>query len=152
MAIEKKFYQVRLAESCKVPTKMVNGISLTKKWQVKVGEIGDLAQVPDVEAQVVVKQGSGFVPVKGIHVEAPEGTDGGSGSPSGPASTPAKDAEEAKMSADTESELSDYPEFGSMTVEQLKAYLIAKGVAQNELKNIPKPELIERAEFIWSQK
>jgi hypothetical protein len=38
-----------------------------------------------------------------------------------------------------------------MTVEQLKNYLIAKGVPPSEFRNAAKPELIERAEFIWSQ-
>ena len=45
----------------------------------------------------------------------------------------------------------EVPDFTDMTVEQLKNYLIAKGVAQSELRNATKPELIERAEFIWSQ-
>jgi hypothetical protein len=36
-------------------------------------------------------------------------------------------------------------------VEQLKSFLADNGVAQSELRNLSKAELIERAEFIWSQ-
>jgi hypothetical protein len=141
---------VRLAEKSSAQSKMVNGLLLTKKWQIKVGEVGDFAKFPDVEAQVVVKQGNDFVPVDEGTEGATAASDGVSGHSSGSASTPAQDAEEAQTTTKDES---DPPvEFTNMTVEQLKNYLIAKGVAQTELRNATKPELIERAEFIWSQK
>jgi hypothetical protein len=115
-----------------------------------VGEIGDFAKFPEVDAQVVVKQGNGFVPAPEVNSKATKGSDGGSGRSSGSASTPAKDAEGVQT---TKKDKEDSPpDFSNMTVEQLKSFLIAHGVVQNDLRNATKPELIERAEFIWSQK
>ncbi len=93
---EKKFYRVRLAGNCQVNSKIVNGLLLTKQWQVKVGEIGDFAKFPDVEAQVVVKQGNGFIPAGEAPGGATNADSGDSGHSSGSASTPAQDAEEAQ--------------------------------------------------------
>ena len=132
---EKKFFRVRLTDKCSVAKKMVNGIPLTKQWQVKVGEIGDFAKFPDVETQTVVKRGNDFVPAE----EASEGDTGGS------------DSTKVQVPATPENGSGAHPDFNNMTVEQLKSYLIAKGVAQNELRNAAKAELVERAEFIWSQ-
>jgi hypothetical protein len=148
---DKRFFRVRLAEKSPLKSKIVNGLTVTKQWQVKVGDIGDFAVFPDVEAQVVVKQGNGFVPADEAAGGATKGSDGGSGQSSGSASTPAKDAEEAQTAGGKDAENSP-PDFSSMTVEQLKNFLIAHGVAQNDLRNATKPDLIERAEFIWSQK
>ena len=147
---DKKFFRIRLVEKSPLKSKIVNGLAVTKQWQVKVGEIGDFAKFSDVEAQVVVKQGNGFVPVDKGGTGATAGSDGGSGQPSGLASTSAQDAEEAQTTEDQEDE--NPSDFANMTVEQLKSFLIANGVAQIELRNATKPELIERAEFIWSQK
>ena len=146
---DKKFFRIRLVKKSPLKSKIVNGLAVTKQWQVKVGEIGDFSKFSDVEAQVVVKQGNGFVPVDGGNTEAAAGSDGGSGQPSGHASTPAQDAEEAHTK-DQEDE--NHPDFANMVVEQLKNFLVANGIAQSELRNATKPELIERAEFIWSQK
>jgi hypothetical protein len=143
-ATEKKFYRIRLAGNCQTNSKIVNGLALTKQWQVKVGDIGDFAKFPDVEAQVVVKQGNGFVPAGEAPGGATNADSGVSGYSSGFASTPAKDAEEARTGTTP-------PDFNGMTVEQLKNFLTAKGVAQSELRNAAKADLIERAEFIWSQ-
>ena len=179
---DKKFFRIRLVEKSPLKSKIVNGLAVTKQWQVKVGEIGDFAKFSDVEAQVVVKQGNGFVPVDegdtgatagsdGGDTGATAGSDGGSGQLSGPASTPAQDAEEAQTiqpqnTEETQAietrgteepqtidsqESESPPNFSSMTVEQLKTFLIANGAAQNELRNVAKSDLIERAEFIWSQ-
>ena len=148
--MEKKFYQVRLSEKCNVKSKMVNGVLLTKNWQMKVGEIGDFAKFPDVEAQAMVKKGNRFEPAEEAAGGAAKGSEGASGLPSGSASTPAQDAEEAQaMETNVDSDLP--PDFSNMTVEQLKNYLIAKGIAQSELRNTIKSDLIEQAEFIWSQ-
>jgi len=148
---DKKFFRIRLAEKSSLKSKIVNGLTVTKEWQVKVGEIGDFAIFPDVETQVVVKQGNGFVPADEAAGGATKDSDGGSGQSSGSASTPAKDAEEAQTAGAKETENSP-PDFHSMTVEQLKNFLIAHGVAQNDLRNATKPDLIERADFVWSQK
>jgi hypothetical protein len=120
---------------------MVNGMKLTKQWQVNVGKIGDFSKFPDVEAQVVVKQENGFVPAE----EASGGADDKAGGVTQPAS-----GQEAGTGVSVEGS-AGAPGFTNMTVEQLKSFLIAKGVAQSELRNATKSELIERAEFIWSQ-
>ena len=129
MAIPKKFFRVRLKDNCSVKTKVVNGITLTKNWQVKVGDIGDLAKFSDVETQVLIKHGNTFI----TPGEAPN---------SGKPSNPAPSQESAPITSIN---------FHEMTVEQLKTYLVSRGVSQNDLKNVSKPELIERAEFIYSQ-
>jgi len=146
----KKFFRIRLAKKSPLKSKIVNGLTVTKQWQIKVGEIGDFSRFSDVEAQVVVKQGNGFVPVDKGNTGATAGSGGGSGQSSGYASIPVQDAEEAQTTEDQEDE--NPPDFANMTIEQLKTFLIANGVAQSELRNAIKPELIERAEFIWSQK
>ena len=143
-----KFFRMRLNNKCSVQKKFVNGVTLTKKWQIKSGDAGDFVKFKDVEVQEVVKQGKEFVPAGSASNEGtPKKPEGGSGHPSGHASTPAQDAEEAK---DKESNLT--PDFNQMTVEQLKSWLVGNGVANNELRNATKPDLIERAEFILSQK
>jgi hypothetical protein len=148
MNTEKKFFRVKLAGKCSVDTKMINGIKLTKQWQVKVGKIGDFSKFPDVEAQVVVKQGNGFVPAE----EASGGAENGSKAPVDDPDTPAQPVGNLAANTGIPAEGSvDAPDFTNMTVEQLKSFLIAKGVAHSELRNTTKSELIERAEFIWSQ-
>lgn len=151
---EKKFFRVRLSDKCPVAKKIVNGVTLTKKWQTKTGNLAEFAVFPNVEVQTMVKQGNGFVPEGEATSGATQGSGGGSGQPSGSAPMPAQDAEgaqtEESSSSDEDTERTP-PDFNGMTVEQLKTYLIAKGVSQSELRNATKPELLERAEFIWSQ-
>jgi hypothetical protein len=144
MNTEKKFFRVRLAEKCTVNTKMVNGITLTKQWQVKTGEIANFLKFPDVEAQRVVKQGSDFVPAEESTGKIEKGLNGS-------VTTAQPGASQAANRDVSAKGLADVPDFAGMTVEQLKNFLIANGVAQNELRSVTKPELIERAEFIWSQ-
>jgi hypothetical protein len=127
----KKFFRVRLSAKCAAEKKMINGIMLTRQWQVRTGDIGAFAKFPDVETQAVAKQGNGFVPVE---------------SAGDSAQLPAQNAEGNRTARSPEP-----AEFTSMNVEQLKNYLTANGVPQSELRNATKPELIERAEFIWSQ-
>jgi hypothetical protein len=146
---EKKFYRIRLANSCQTNSKMINGLTLNKQWQVKVGEIGDFAKFPDVEAQAVVKRGNAFVPAEEASGGADEDVDGhreGNGNPAQPGGG------QAANTGNSAGGSTVAPDFASMTVEQLKNFLIAKGAAQSELRNTAKPELVERAEFIWSQK
>jgi hypothetical protein len=128
---EKKFFRVKLTDKCSVKTKIVNGITLTRQWQVKTGEIGDFTGFPGVEAQAVVKQGNGFIPAGDILDTA--------------------DAVKEQTAAAQETSPGNFSNFSAMTVEQLKNYLIAKGVSQSELRNAAKTDLIERAEFIQSQ-
>ena len=155
--VEKKFFRVRLSDKCPAIKKMVNGVMLTKRWQMKTGEVGDFDKFPDVEVEVMVKQGNGFVSAGNIDTGAADRSGGISGQFSGSVPTPAKDAEGTKSvtgqdsSPNPESTNENSPNFNSMTVEQLKTYLIAKGISSSELRSVTKPELIERAEFIWSQ-
>jgi hypothetical protein len=148
MRTEKKFFRVRLADTCAAETKMVNGMTLTKRWQVKVGEIGDFSKFPDVEAQAVMKRGNGFVPAEEASGGADEEVDGpqeGNGNPARPGGN------QTANTGNSAGGSTVAPDFVSMTVEQLKNFLIAKGAAQSELRNTTKPELIERAEFVWSR-
>jgi len=135
---QKKFFRVRLSDKCSVARKAVNGVVLTKQWQVKVGDVEDFSVFPDVEAQRVVKQGNSFVPAEEASGGAKE-------------ATPAPSDNTTNTGNTTESAGAGYPNFADMTVEQLKNILVSKGVASSELRNATKPELIERAEFIWSQ-
>jgi hypothetical protein len=133
-----------------VNARLVNGVTLTKKWQVKSGNIGDFAKFPDVEAQVVVKRGNGFVPAE----EASGGAGAGvGGSPANDGNTARQDGGQGAGSGGLAKEPPDgpAPDFAGMTVEQLKNFLIAKGVAASDLRNTAKPELIERASAVWSQ-
>ena len=163
MIKEKRFFRVRLSDKCPSKKKMINGVPVTKKWQIKTGEIGDFVKFADVEAEVVVKQGNGFAFVEKADGGAAKGPDGDStGCSSGSVPTPAKDAEgaqkTAKAATDSAPGFDDAfvsgppPNFNEMTVENLKNVLITAGVSQTELRNATKPDLIERAEFLWSQK
>jgi hypothetical protein len=80
---EKKFFRIRLSDKCSVAKKMVNGLILTRQWQVKTGEVGNFAKFPDVEAQVVVKKGNGFVPAEEGPGGAEAGADGSSANAGG---------------------------------------------------------------------
>lgn len=62
----KKFYRVRLSPSCKVDSKIINGIHITKKWETKTGDAKDLALFPDVETEEMVKRNGALVPVGSI--------------------------------------------------------------------------------------
>jgi hypothetical protein len=148
MATEKKFFRVRLTDKCPAGTKMVNGVTLTKQWQVKVGAIGDFSKFHDVEAQVVVKQGNSFVPVEDASGGAEDEADGSQGDND---TTEPPGGGQTANTGNPAGGPPGVPDFAAMTVEQLKNFLIAKGITQNELRNATKPELIERAEFIWSQ-
>jgi hypothetical protein len=148
MKTEKKFFRVRLAGKCPANIKMVNGVTLTKQWQVKAWAIVDFTKFPDVEAQVMVKQGNGFVPAE----EAPGGADDEADDSSDDTQAPLQPV--GNLGANTgvpAEEATNAPDFASMTVEQLKGFLTANGVASSDLRNATKSELIERAEFIWSQ-
>jgi hypothetical protein len=144
MGVEKTFYRVRIKGNSPANTKIINGVLLTKQWQVKTGDIGDLAKFSDVEAQVVVKQGNAFVPAEEGSGEADDGEDehiGGNGHTAQP---------DGNVGAGTGSSAADH-DFTVMTVEQLKNFLISEGVAATDLRNVAKAELIAQAEAIWLQ-
>jgi hypothetical protein len=148
MAAEKKFFRVRLSSKCPAGTKIVNGVTLTKQWQVKVGTIGDFSKFPDVEAQVMVKQGNNFIPAEDASGGSEEEADGSQNDNAD--AKPPGGGQTANAGSIVDGS-ANIPDFADMTVEQLKNFLIAKGVTQSELRNATKPELVERAEFIWSQ-
>jgi hypothetical protein len=149
MNIDKKFFRVKLNAKCSVNTKMVNSVTLTKQWQMKVGKIGDFSKFPDVDTQVMVKQGNIFVAAEEAPCEAKEGSGGSSDDAN--ASMPTVGGQTANTAILPPREPTDIPNFAGMTVEQLKNFLTANGVAPSELRNTTKPDLIERAEFVWSQ-
>ena len=127
---DKKFFRVRLSNKSSVDKKMVNGVFLDKKWQIKSGEIGDLNKFQDVEAEVMIKQGNGFIL----------------------ASAQTKNAEEVQKEPQISPALNALlSDFDNMTADQLKNYLVDKGVDQKELRNASKSEMKEKAEYLWSQ-
>ena len=149
MAAEKKFFRVRLSCKCAAEAKLVNGTRLTKQWLMRTGSSEEFSGFPDVEVQAMAKRGNGFVPAEEGPGGAGEGQDGDSGE-SGQAAQPGAAVTGNSGNSAGESEAPP-ASFAGMTVEQLKNYLAAKGVAQSELRNAAKADLIERAEFLWSQ-
>jgi hypothetical protein len=146
--IEKKFFRVRLSGKCPVETKLINSVKLTRQWQMKTGDIKEFAVFPDVEVQAMAKRGNGFVPAE----EGPGGAAEGSGDVSGDGGLPAQPGAVQAADLGKPADESAVPaSFAEMTVEQLKNYLTAKGIAQSELRNTAKSDLIERAEFLWAQ-
>jgi len=137
MFAEKKFFRVRLSAASQFEAKMVNGLTLTKRWQVKTGDIENFAKFPDVEAQAVEKRGNDFAPVENADGETKTG---GENNPD-PAAAALTDAGEDDAMR----------KFNEMTEEQLKAFLAAKSVPQNELKSKTKKELVARAESLRPQ-
>jgi len=144
--VEKKFFRVRLSDTCPVTKKMVNGVTLTKQWQIKTGEVGDFAKFPDVETEAMIKQGNTFIPAN------PTDEDTNASNPEGSKHPDPTSNKNTKGDQNPTGQDSSPPSFSSMTVEQLKSFLISKSVPQSELRNATKQELIERAEFVWSQK
>jgi len=117
--VEKSYYRIRLTEKSKISSKMVNGVTVTKQWQLKTGDASSFPKLSDVEIQAVQKVGESFVPVDPV-----------------PSSTETS----AKVPP-----LTEPPSFESMTVDQLKAVLAGKGVAQSELRAASKADLINLA-------
>ena len=116
MPNEKKFFRVKLSDHSPVNARMINGVNVTKNWQIRTGEPEAFTKFPNVEAQVVVKKGNDFVPF-----------------------------EEAKKAAPVIQPASTASNFEELTVEQLRTLLAAQNIPMSELRSLNKLELIERA-------
>jgi hypothetical protein len=148
--MEKSFFRIRIKESCSYPAVMVKGLGkVTKTWQLKKGNASDYAAYPNLDVQPMVKEGNTFVlaqPTDSVAESESSGTGGSSGS------SPAPEYEEDETATLQHEELSEntMPNFAGMTVEQLKAYLIANGVSSSDLRGVVKMDLITQAEATWN--
>jgi hypothetical protein len=153
MMIEKSFFRIRVKETCPYPAAMVKDLGkVTKIWQLKKGKASDYASYPNLDVQPMVKEGNTFVPDSNV---APSAEDTSSGTGGSLSNSPAPESQadetvtesEAIEADEASSEPSSY-NFSDMSVEQLKAYLSAKGVPSRELRGMVKADLIARAEAI----
>lgn len=119
MTTEKKFYRVKLSDKFSGTTKIVEGITLTKQWQIKTGEPGNLTNFSDIDVEIVIKQGNAFVP----------------------------DSTASAKSSDS----SAVNDISRMNAGQLRTHLISIGQNPDELQNLTRKELLERAESVTSQ-
>jgi hypothetical protein len=150
MSVEKHFFRIRVKETCPYPAVMVKGLgSVTKTWQLKKGNASDYAAYPNLNVQPMIKEGNTFVPdpnADSSDNNESSGTGGSSGS------SPASELKEDETATPQDKELSenDTPVFSEMTVEQLKAYLMASGVSASDIRGVVKLDLITQAETIWN--
>jgi hypothetical protein len=133
---EKSFFRIRVKNSCPYSAVMVKNLGrITKTWQLKKGSASDYAEYPNLDVQPMVKEGNAFVPAPDAD-SADESEAGGTGGSKN--NSPAPEPQADETAADRN--------FSAMSVEQLKAYLSAKGVSSGELKGMAKADLIARAE------
>jgi hypothetical protein len=147
---EKSFFRIRVKETCSYPAVMVKELGqVTKKWQLKKGNASDYEAYSNLEVQPMIKKGNIFVPASNTG-SATESETSGTGGSSG--SSPAPEFEMDETATLQPEELSDnaMPNFSQMTVEQLKAYLMASGVSSNALRGAVKADLITQAETAWN--
>jgi hypothetical protein len=154
---EKSFFRIKVKETCPYPAVMVKGLGrVTKAWQLKQGKASDYTAYPNLDVQSMVKEGNTFVPAPNAD-SAAEGESSGTGGSSSNSPAPEAQADETVTDSDSlQSEVPDENETKSpssqnlldMSVEQLKAYLSAKGVPSSELRGMRKADLIARAEII----
>jgi hypothetical protein len=133
---ENSFFRIKVKDSCPYPAVMVKGLGkITKAWQLKKGNASDYTVYPNLDVQPMVKEGSAFVPVLNTNSTEENVSNGTGGSLSNsPAPEPQAD------------ETVTVQNFYTMSVEQLKMYLSAKGVSSGELRGMAKAELIALAE------
>jgi hypothetical protein len=145
---EKSFFRIKVKETCPYPAVMVKGLGRVEKtWQLKKGKASDYAAYSNLDVQPMIKEGNAFVPVQNTTAENETSGTGGSSS-----SSPAPESGTDETATAQDEELSDnaMPNFSEMTVEQLKAYLMASGVSANDLRGAVKADLITQAEAIWN--
>jgi len=132
--MQELFFRVTVKEASPFSAMMIKNLGrVTKTWQLKKGNGNDYRCYPDLEIQEMIKKGDQFVPA------------------------------ESKSNIENVAEVSDNPnqkdtgsqdvetvqqKFNDMSIEQLKAYLSAKGVPSNELRGLAKADLIARAESL----
>jgi hypothetical protein len=150
MSTEKTFFRIRVKESCPYPAVMVKGLGkVTKTWQIKKGKASDYAAYPNLDVQPMIKEGNNFVPASNTAPATEGEPNGTSGSSS---SSPAPEPKQDEIATPQNEELfeNSMPDFPGMTVEQLKAYLIASGISASDIRGVVKPDLITQAETVWS--
>jgi hypothetical protein len=148
---EKSFFRIRVKETCPYPAVMVKGLGkVTKTWQIKKGKASDYAAYPNLDIQPMIKEGNTFVPAP-IANSATESESSGTGGSSGSSPAPESEEDETATPQDAEEFPEDVtPNFLEMTVEQLKAYLMASGVSSSDLRGAVKADLIAQAEAVWN--
>jgi hypothetical protein len=150
--MEKSFFRIRVKEIYPYPTVMVKGLGkITKKWQLKKGKASDYAEYPNLDVQIMVKEGETFVPAPNTNSADEDKSSGTGGSFGG---SPAPELKEDKMAALKLEKSSEdtMPDFSEMTVEQLKAYLTASGASASSLRGSVKIDLVTQANKVWSMK
>jgi hypothetical protein len=130
---------------------------VTKAWQLKKGKASNYSAYPNLEVQPMVKEGNTFVPAPITDSPSENELSGTGGSSSNsPAPEPKIDETVTLASSSNDGENkgddglleSSVPSFVDMTVEQLKAYLIASGVPAGDLRGVVKADLIVQAETL----
>jgi hypothetical protein len=150
--MNKSFFRIKVKDTCSYPAIMVKGLgTITKKWQLKKGKASDYAGYPNLDVQSMIKEGNTFVPAQNVS-SADSGESSGTGGSSG--SSPAPEFEQDETATPHIEVFSEnaMPNFGEMTVEQLKAYLTASGISASDLRGSVKVDLITQAEIVWSSK
>jgi hypothetical protein len=147
---EKSFFRIKVKEACPYPAVMVKGLGkVTKTWQIKKGKASDYTEYPNLDVQPMVKEGNGFVPAQNA-ASTTESESSGSGGSSGGSPAPEPEKDETAAPQNEESPENAAPDFTKMTVEQLKACLMASGVSSSDLRGLVKADLIAQAEAIWN--
>jgi hypothetical protein len=147
---EKHFFRIKVKETCPYPAVMVKNLGkVTKTWQLKKGNASDFAEYPNLDVQPMIREGDTFVPASGNDSVSGNESSGTGGSLSG---SPAPALQADKTVAEPEKPETNIArgsyDFSKMPVEQLKAYLSAKGVPAGELRGLVKADLITRAESL----
>jgi hypothetical protein len=143
--IEKSFFRIRVKETCPYSAVMVKGLGkVTKTWQLKKGKASDYTEYHNLDVQAMVKEGNTFVPAQ----DGGESSGTGGSFGSSPAPEPEKD--ETAIPQNEELPENTMPNFAEMTVEQLKAYLMASGFSASNLRGAVKADLITQAEAAWN--
>ena len=128
------FFRVKVKEASPFSAMMIKNLGrVTKTWQLKKGHGNDYRCYPDLEIQEMIKKGDQFVPAepKSITENVAEVSDNPDQKDTG-----SQDVETVQQ------------RFNDVAIEQLKAYLSAKGVPSNELRGLAKADLIARAESL----
>lgn len=132
---EKSFFRIKVRETCPYPAVMVKNLGrVTKTWRIMKGLASDYSGYPNLDVQPMVKEGGDFVPVPDADSGAGEELSGAGDCPSN------------GVAPESQSDETAAGNFPGMTVEQLKAYLSAKGVSSGELRGMAKADLVARAE------
>jgi hypothetical protein len=148
--MNKSFFRIKVKETCPYSAVMVKGLGkVTKKWQLKKGNISDYTAYPNLDVQPMVKEGNAFVPVPDATPD-PESELSGTGGSSGSSPAPEPGNDETTTPQNEELPGETMPDFAEMTVEQLKAYLMASGVSASDLRGVVKADLITQVGAIWN--